>query len=55
MEDPRSAAEVIPTALTASRPRAIYRVGRDAPLVELLNVLAPNRLKDRLLRRAIGG
>ncbi|MDQ3980895.1 MAG: SDR family NAD(P)-dependent oxidoreductase [Actinomycetota bacterium] len=55
MGDPRRAAEVIGRALTASRPRAHYRVGRDAPVVELLNIVVPNRVKDRLLRRAIGG
>lgn len=54
MKGPRPAAEVIGDAMTAGRPRATYRVGADAPLVELLDTLLPNRLKDRLARTAMG-
>lgn len=48
------AAEVIGDAMTAGRPRARYRVGRDAPVIELTNALLPGRVKDRLARAALG-
>ncbi len=53
--DPRAAAEAIGRALTADRPRARYRVGADALLVELLDFLVPSRVKDRLVRKMLGG
>lgn len=53
MGEPCAAAEVIGDALTAGRPRAIYRVGGDAPVIELLNTLLPNRLKDRMARTVV--
>lgn len=54
LADPRAAAEVIGEALTARRPRAHYRVGADARLVEVLDLLVPSRLKDRLVRKVLG-
>ncbi len=55
MGEPRAVAEVVAGALTAGHPRATYRVGRDAPVIELLHVILPNRLKDCLARTALGG
>ncbi len=55
MGHPCAAAEVIGEALTAGHPRAHYRVGGDAPVIELLNALLPGRVKDRLARTALGG
>lgn len=52
---PRQAAEVIGEALTAGRPRAHYRLGADAPVIEFLESVLPDRLKDRLPRTALGG
>jgi hypothetical protein len=54
LSDPRSAAEVVGEALTAGRPRSHYRVGADARLVEVLDLLAPRRVKDRLAREVLG-
>jgi NAD(P)-dependent dehydrogenase (short-subunit alcohol dehydrogenase family) len=55
MGEPEAAARVIGEALTAGRPKSHYRVGRDAPLVELVESLLPSGLKDRLARTALGG
>jgi short-subunit dehydrogenase len=55
MGHPRAAAEVIGDALTAGHPRSHYRVGRDAPVIEFLEMLMPTQLKDRLARAALGG
>ena len=55
MTDPATAAEVIGDALTAGRPRAHYRVGRDAPVIEALETVLPERVKDRLARAAVAG
>jgi hypothetical protein len=49
------AAEVIGEALTAGRPRAHYRLGADAPVIEFLEFVLPDRLKNRLARTALGG
>ncbi len=55
MGHPCAAAEVVGDALTAGHPRAHYRVGGDAPVIEFLNALLPHRVKDRLARAALGG
>lgn len=55
MPGPELAAEAIGEALTAGRPRHRYRVGRDAAVIGPLNLLLPERVKDRLARTALGG
>jgi NAD(P)-dependent dehydrogenase (short-subunit alcohol dehydrogenase family) len=52
--EPRVVAEVIGQALTSSRPRARYLVGRDAKLRAPMAAILPARLMDRLIGRAIG-
>jgi NAD(P)-dependent dehydrogenase (short-subunit alcohol dehydrogenase family) len=51
---PREVAEVIGTALTASRPRARYVVGRDAKARAVSARVLPDRVMDRLIGRALG-
>lgn len=46
-------AEVVGTALTASRPRTRYVVGREAQIRALLARFLPDRLFDRLVLRAL--
>ncbi len=53
--EPREVAEVIGTALTASRPRARYLVGNDAKQRAVMAKLLPARVMDRLIGRALGG
>jgi NAD(P)-dependent dehydrogenase (short-subunit alcohol dehydrogenase family) len=53
--EPREVAEVIGTALTASRPRTRYLVGRDAKIRGAMAKLLPDRVMDRLIGRAVGG
>jgi len=53
--EPREVAEVIGTALTASRPRARYLVGRDAKVRAVMARVLPDRVMDRLIGRALGG
>jgi NAD(P)-dependent dehydrogenase (short-subunit alcohol dehydrogenase family) len=53
--EPGEVAEVIGTALTASRPRARYLVGRDAKLRAVMARVLPDRVMDRLIARALGG
>jgi NAD(P)-dependent dehydrogenase (short-subunit alcohol dehydrogenase family) len=53
--EPREVAEVIGTALTASRPRARYLVGRDAKARAVMARVLPDRVMDRLIGRALGG
>src|SRR5687767_4755136 len=53
--EPRAVAEAIGTALTASRPRARYLVGRDAKIRGPMAKFLPDRLMDRLIGRALGG
>ena len=53
--EPREVAQVIGTALTASRPRARYLVGRDAKTRALMARILPDRVMDRLIGRAVGG
>jgi len=52
--EPRVVAEAIGEALTSSRPRARYLVGRDAKLRVRLAAVLPARVMDRLIGRAIG-
>ena len=53
--EPSAVAEVIGTALTASRPRARYLVGNDAKQRAVMSKLLPARVMDRLIGRALGG
>jgi NAD(P)-dependent dehydrogenase (short-subunit alcohol dehydrogenase family) len=53
--EPSEVAEAIGTALTASRPRTRYLVGRDAKLRGPMAKFLPDRLMDRLIVRALGG
>jgi NAD(P)-dependent dehydrogenase (short-subunit alcohol dehydrogenase family) len=53
--EPSEVAEVIGTALTASRPRARYLVGKDAKQRAVMAALLPDRVMDRLIGRALGG
>ncbi|MDQ4132520.1 MAG: SDR family NAD(P)-dependent oxidoreductase [Actinomycetota bacterium] len=54
MGEPEAAAKVIGDAMTAGRPRSNYRVGADAPVVELVESILPGRVKDWLARTAMG-
>lgn len=54
LRDPVAAAEVIGEALTAGQPKARYRVGAAPAVIELLDLLLPGRVKDRLARAALG-
>ena len=51
--EPSAVAEVVGEALTAQRPRTRYLVGRDAKLRARLARVAPDRLFDRLISRAL--
>jgi len=51
---PEKVAKVVAHALTASRPRTRYLVGADARAMATLKKLLPDRLRDRLVARAIG-
>jgi NAD(P)-dependent dehydrogenase (short-subunit alcohol dehydrogenase family) len=53
--EPREVAEVIGTAMTASRPRTRYLVGRDAKIRAAMARVLPDRVMDRLIGRALGG
>jgi NAD(P)-dependent dehydrogenase (short-subunit alcohol dehydrogenase family) len=53
--EPSEVAEVIGRALTASRPRARYLVGKDAKQRAVMAALLPDRVMDRLIGRALGG
>ena len=50
---PERVAEAVVHALTARRPRARYVVGFDAKVRLAIGALVPDRLRDRLLRRAL--
>ncbi len=50
---PAQAAQVIAKAITATKPRTRYTVGRDAAIGVRLARLAPDRLLDRMLRAAL--
>jgi NAD(P)-dependent dehydrogenase (short-subunit alcohol dehydrogenase family) len=51
--DPSEVAEVIGTALTASRPKTRYLVGRDAKSQWAIAKRVPDRVMDRLVARAM--
>ena len=51
---PENVAIVVEHALTAASPRTRYLVGRDAKLRARLRTLVPDRLRDRLISRALG-
>jgi NAD(P)-dependent dehydrogenase (short-subunit alcohol dehydrogenase family) len=53
--EPREVAAAIGIALTASRPRARYLVGRDAKIRGAMARILPDRVMDRLIGRALGG
>jgi NAD(P)-dependent dehydrogenase (short-subunit alcohol dehydrogenase family) len=53
--EPRVVAEAIGNALTTSRPRARYLVGRDAKMRAPVAALLPDRLMDRIMARTLGG
>ena len=50
---PDAVAQVVEHALTAATPRTRYLVGRDARLRAALTKLVPDRLRDRLVTRAL--
>jgi NAD(P)-dependent dehydrogenase (short-subunit alcohol dehydrogenase family) len=52
--EPREVAEAIGTALSASRPRTRYLVGRDAKIRGAMARVLPDRVMDRLIGRALG-
>ena len=45
---------MIGEALTASRPRARYLVGRDAKVRAVMSRVLPDRVMDRMIARALG-
>lgn len=51
---PEQVAEVIENALTASRPRTRYLVGREAKIQARLRKVLPDRAFDRLIARELG-
>ena len=51
--EPSAVAEVIGTALTASRPKTRYLVGRDAKSQWAIAKRVPDRVMDRLIARAM--
>jgi NAD(P)-dependent dehydrogenase (short-subunit alcohol dehydrogenase family) len=53
--EPREVAEVIGTALSVSRPRTRYLVGRDAKLRARMASVLPDRVMDRMIGRALRG
>ena len=50
--EPSEVAEVIGTAMTASRPKTRYLVGRDAKSRWAIAKRVPDRVMDRLIARA---
>ena len=50
---PDAVAQVVEHALTAPSPRTRYLVGRDARLRAALTKFVPDRLRDRLVTRAL--
>lgn len=53
--EPEEVAKVIGRALTASRPRTRYLVGRDAKARAALARVLPDRVLDRLIARVLSG
>jgi NAD(P)-dependent dehydrogenase (short-subunit alcohol dehydrogenase family) len=52
---PEEVAKAVGQAMTATKPRTRYLVGRDAKLRAALAKRLPDRLMDRLIARALGG
>jgi NAD(P)-dependent dehydrogenase (short-subunit alcohol dehydrogenase family) len=52
--DASEVAEAIGEALTATRPRARYLVGRDAKVRAVVSRVLPDRVMDRMIGRALG-
>ena len=50
---PEAVAEAVGHALTASRPRTRYVVGRDAKIRAIMARVLPDRALDALVRRAL--
>jgi hypothetical protein len=50
---PEAVAEAVGHALTASRPRTRYLVGRDARIRAMMARVLPDRALDALVRRAL--
>ena len=46
---------MIGEALTATKPRTRYLVGRDAKVRARIAGIVPDRVMDRLIARALGG
>lgn len=53
--EPQAVADVVGAALTASRPKTRYLVGRDAKLRARLSGLLPDRAMDSLIGRVLSG
>jgi len=51
---PEQVAETIERALTAPRPRTRYVVGRDARMMLIVRRVLPDRVFDRVIKRALG-
>ena len=54
LTDPAVAAKAIGRALTAGRPAIRYKVGLDARVVPIVELLVPEGAQDRIIRRVIG-
>jgi short-subunit dehydrogenase len=54
MHPPTVVAEVIGTALTATRPRVRYRAGREVALLRAAGVVVPKRVRDVAVRTVLG-
>jgi hypothetical protein len=53
--EPRAVAEVIGTALTTSKPRTRYLVGRDAKVRARVAKVMPDRMMDRAIVKTLSG
>jgi NAD(P)-dependent dehydrogenase (short-subunit alcohol dehydrogenase family) len=51
--EPEKVAVAIAHALTASRPRTRYLVGRDAQMMALIKKILPDRARDAVIARAL--
>ncbi len=51
---PERVADAVEHALTASRPRPHYTVGRDAKILRVILALLPKRIVDRIVLKAMG-
>src|SRR5215218_8411685 len=52
--EPREVAHAIGQALTSSRPRTRYLVGRDAKMRAVMSRVLPDRVMDRMISRTLG-